>query len=83
MDYSKILSRSVQEIQPSGIRKFFDIAAEMKDIVSLTVGEPDFVTPRHIRDVAIKSLQDGETHYTSNTGMTVLRKEISSYLDRR
>ncbi len=83
MDYSKILSTRVQEIQPSGIRKFFDIAAEMKDIVSLTVGEPDFVTPRHIREVAIKSLEDGETHYTSNTGMTVLRKEISNYLDRR
>ena len=83
MDYSKILSKKVQEIQPSGIRKFFDIAAEMKDIVSLTVGEPDFVTPRHIREVAIKSLEEGETHYTSNTGMTVLRKEISSYLDRR
>ena len=83
MDYSKILSKNVQEIQPSGIRKFFDIAAEMKDIVSLTVGEPDFVTPRHIREVAIKSLEDGETHYTSNTGMTVLRKEIANYLDRR
>ncbi len=55
----------------------------MKDVVSLTVGEPDFITPLHIREVAIKSLEDGETHYTSNSGMTVLRKEIANYLDRR
>ncbi len=83
MDYQKILSQKVQKIQPSGIRKFFDIAAEMKDVVSLTVGEPDFVTPKHIRDVAIKSLEDGNTKYTSNSGMTELRQEIAKYLDRR
>ena len=83
MDYQNILSQKVQKIQPSGIRKFFDIAAEMKDVVSLTVGEPDFVTPKHIREVAIKSLEDGATKYTSNSGMTELRQEIANYLDRR
>ena len=83
MDYQNILSQKVQKIQPSGIRKFFDIAAEMKNVVSLTVGEPDFVTPQHIRDVAIESLQRGDTKYTSNSGMTELRTEIANYLDRR
>ncbi len=83
MDYQNILSQKVQQIQPSGIRKFFDIAAEMKDVISLTVGEPDFVTPQHIRDVAIESLQNGNTKYTSNSGMTELRSEIANYLDRR
>ena len=83
MDYQNILSQKVQKIQPSGIRKFFDIAAEMKDVISLTVGEPDFVTPQHIRDVAIESLQNGATKYTSNSGMTELREEIAKYLDRR
>lgn len=83
MEYQNILSKTVQEIKPSGIRKFFDIVSEMKDVISLTVGEPDFVTPKHIRDVAIQSLQDGETHYTSNSGMTPLRQEIAKYLERR
>ena len=83
MDYSKILSEKVQKIKPSGIRKFFDIAAEMKDVVSLTVGEPDFITPEHIRKAAIESLEAGETHYTSNSGMTILRQEIANYLERR
>lgn len=83
MDYSKILSKTVQAIPPSGIRKFFDIAAEMKDVVSLTVGEPDFVTPEHIRKVAIESLNRGETKYSSNSGMITLRQEIANYLERR
>lgn len=79
----KLLSRTVRSIPPSGIRKFFDIVAEMKDAVSLGVGEPDFVTPWHIRDEGIYSLQKGHTHYTSNKGLTELRCEISNYLKRR
>lgn len=78
-----MLSRVVKEIPPSGIRKFFDIAAEMKDAISLGVGEPDFVTPWHIRDKGIYSLQKGQTHYTSNKGLKELREEISNYLKRR
>ncbi len=78
-----VLNRTVKEIPPSGIRKFFDIAAEMKDAISLGVGEPDFVTPWHIRDVGIHSLQKGQTHYTSNKGLKELREEISNYLNRR
>ncbi len=79
----KMLNRVVQEVPPSGIRKFFDIVAEMKDAISLGVGEPDFVTPWHIRDEGIYSLQKGHTHYTSNKGLTELRCEISNYLKRR
>ncbi len=78
-----MLNRTVREIPPSGIRKFLDIAAEMKDAISLGVGEPDFVTPWHIRDMGIHSLQKGQTHYTSNKGLKELREEISSYLSRR
>ncbi len=78
-----MLNSVVKEIPPSGIRKFFDIAAEMKDAISLGVGEPDFVTPWHIRDKGIHSLQKGRTHYTSNKGLTELRQEISNYLERR
>ncbi len=78
-----MLNRVVTEIPPSGIRKFFDIAAEMKDAISLGVGEPDFVTPWHIRDKGIHSLQKGQTHYTANKGLKELREEISNYLDRR
>ncbi len=83
IDYSKILSERATELKPSGIRKFFDILDEMKGVISLTVGQPDFVTPWHIRDVAIRSLEDGETYYTSNSGLMELRKEISKYLTRR
>ena len=78
-----LLGRVVAEIPPSGIRKFFDIAAEMKDAISLGVGEPDFVTPWHIRDKGIHSLQKGQTHYTANKGLKELREEISNYLNRR
>lgn len=67
----------------SGIRKFFDIAAEMKDCISLGVGEPDFVTPWEIREAAIKSIQSGKTAYTSNAGLIELRREISTYLKNR
>lgn len=77
------LSKTIREIKPSGIRKFFDIASEMKDVISLGVGEPDFDTPWHIRDEGIYSLERGRTFYTSNTGLKELRAEITNYLKRR
>lgn len=83
MDYSKILSERVQSTSPSGIRKFFDLLDEMKDVVSLTVGQPDFVTPWHIREAGIESLEKGKTYYTSNNGMIELREQISAYLSRK
>ena len=83
MNYDQILNQKIQGIQPSGIRKFFDILEEMKDAISLGIGEPDFVTPWHIRDAGIYSLERGHTKYTSNAGMAELRREIASYLDRR
>ncbi len=83
IDYSRVLSSHVQNIQPSGIRKFFDMLEEMKDVVALTVGQPDFQTPWHIRAVGIESLEKGKTYYTSNRGTLELRKEISAYLNRR
>ncbi len=83
LDYSKILSETVQEIKPSGIRKFFDMLDGMKDVIALTVGQPDFVTPWHIRVAAIESLENGKTYYTSNSGTLELRREISAYMSRR
>ncbi|MBQ9866756.1 MAG: aminotransferase class I/II-fold pyridoxal phosphate-dependent enzyme [Lachnospiraceae bacterium] len=77
------LSKTIKGIKPSGIRKFFDIASEMKDVISLGVGEPDFDTPWHIRDEGIYSLERGRTFYTSNTGLKELRTEINNYLTRR
>ena len=77
------LADKVVEIKPSGIRKFFDIVSEMKDAISLGVGEPDFDTPWHIRDEGIYSLERGRTHYTSNAGLMELREEICRYLYRR
>lgn len=77
------LSDKVVEIEPSGIRKFFDIVSEMKDAISLGVGEPDFDTPWHIRDEGIYSLERGKTFYTSNAGLMELRQEIAAYLKRR
>ena len=77
------LSNTIKGIKPSGIRKFFDIASEMKDVISLGVGEPDFDTPWHIRDEGIYSLERGRTFYTSNTGLKELRCEINNYLTRR
>lgn len=76
------LSKSANAIPPSGIRKFFDIAAQMKDIISLGVGEPDFVTPWSIREAAIYSLEKGETNYTSNYGLPELRKLIAVHLQK-
>lgn len=83
MNYEEILSQRIQSLAPSGIRKFFDILEEMKDAISLGVGEPDFVTPWHIRDAGIYSLEKGFTRYTSNAGMAELRREVSAYLSRR
>ena len=83
MDYSQILSKNVIDIKPSGIRKFFDLLGDRKDVISLTVGEPDFMTPYHIRAVGIESLERGRTYYTSNDGIMELRQEICNYLNRR
>ena len=83
IDYNSVISQRVQNIKPSGIRKFFDILETMTDAISLGVGEPDFQTPWHIRDAGIYSLEKGFTKYTSNAGMTDLRREISNYLERR
>jgi len=83
IDYDSILSDSVKSLVPSGIRKFFDILEEVEDAISLGIGEPDFVTPWHIRDAGIRSLEKGFTKYTGNAGLTKLRSEISRYLDRR
>ncbi|MDO5574830.1 MAG: aminotransferase class I/II-fold pyridoxal phosphate-dependent enzyme [bacterium] len=77
------LADKVVDIKPSGIRKFFDVANERKDVISLGVGEPDFDTPWHIRDEGIYSLEKGRTFYTSNSGLMELREEISKYLNRR
>ena len=83
IDYSKILSDTVQNIKPSGIRKFFDIAATMDDVISLGVGEPDFQTPWSVRKAGITSLEKGKTKYTSNSGLEELRREISNYVNRK
>lgn len=76
------LSKRVTDLKPSGIRRFFDIAATMKDVISLGIGEPDFTTPKPILDAGISSLQSGETHYTSNSGKLELRQGISDNLQR-
>jgi aminotransferase len=83
MDYESILSQRVRDIKPSGIRKFFDLLDGMDGAISLGVGEPDFQTPWHIRDAGIYSLEKGYTKYTSNAGLSELRREISKYLNRR
>ena len=83
IDYESLLSKQAQGLRPSGIRKFFDLLQTMDDVVALTVGQPDFVTPWHIREAAIDSLERGRTYYTSNAGTTELRQAIASYLKRR
>lgn len=77
------LNHKVTEIKPSGIRKFFDLLDDMKDVVALTVGQPDFVTPWHIRNAGIRSLEEGRTYYTSNNGLMEFRQEIANYQNRR
>ena len=83
MDYQKLLSPTVLGIKPSGIRKFFDIAETMDDVISLGVGEPDFPTPWEIRKAGILSLEGGKTRYTSNRGLEILRAEIGRYVERK
>lgn len=83
MDYAKLLSPVVQEVKPSGIRKFFDIANTMKNVISLGVGEPDFPTPWEIRKAGILSLEAGKTRYTANRGLEQLREEISHWMERK
>jgi aminotransferase len=83
IDYNSVLSDNVKSLAPSGIRKFFDLLEEMKEAISLGVGEPGFVTPWHIREAGIRSLEQGHTKYTGNAGLVALRKVISEYLVRR
>ena len=83
MEYSRYVNAQIAAVPKSGIRKFFDIVQTMPGAISLGVGEPDFVTPYHIRNAAIESLLDGETQYTSNAGKLSLRREISLYLQQR
>lgn len=84
IDYEKILNPTVtRDIKPSGIRRFFDIAASMEGVISLGVGEPDFPTPWHIRRAGIRSLENSKTRYTSNSGLVELRSEICKYIARR
>ena len=83
IDYGTLTSPTVTSIPPSGIRKFFDLLESMDDVVALTVGQPDFITPWHIREAGIDSLIQGKTYYTSNSGTLELRREISKYLSRR
>ncbi len=83
MNYDRILSDTVREIKPSGIRRFFDLAGSMQDVISLGVGEPDFPTPWQVRAAGIRSLEKGATRYTSNRGMALLCEEIAHYLDRK
>lgn len=85
LDYSSLLSKQATELKPSGIRKFFDLLSELNDseMIALTVGQPDFVTPWSIREAGIESLEKGKTYYTANAGDLELRNEISNYLDRR
>ena len=82
-DANKCLPAKITEIKPSGIRKFFDLLGEMKDVVGLTVGQPDFDTPWHIRNAGIRSLEEGHTYYTSNNGIMEMRQEIANYQKRR
>lgn len=83
MDYAKLIAPAAQAMRPSGIRRFFDLAAEMPECISLGVGEPDFKTPWAVREAGIESLELGHTRYTSNAGLKELRIEISRYLERR
>ncbi len=82
IDYDKLVSRVAADIKPSGIRRFFDIAAEMDDVISLGVGEPDFKTPWRIRRTAIDVLEQGKTNYTANAGLIELRQQCAKYLER-
>ena len=82
IDYDKIISAKTKEIKPSGIRKFFDIANTLDNVISLSIGEPDFKTPWAIRKEAINVLEKGKTRYTSNAGLDGLREAIAEYLEQ-
>ncbi len=82
MNYEKLLNTTLRELKPSGIRKFFDIAAEMDEVISLSVGEPDFATPWHIRQEGIHTLEKGRTWYSPNAGLLALREAIAGYIRR-
>lgn len=83
IDYQRMLNDNIKEVKPSGIRRFFDIANEMDNVISLSIGEPDFTTPWHVREAGIESLQKGKTWYTPNRGFAELREEICNYFTRR
>ena len=83
MDYTRVLNQSILSIPPSGIRKYFDLLQGMEDGISLGIGEPDFITPWHIRNAGIRSLEKGYTKYTPNAGLSDLRRAISEYMKRR
>lgn len=83
IDYNEFIGEKIRQVKPSGIRRFFDIANEMEDVISLSVGEPDFHTPWHIREAGIFSLEKGRTRYTPNRGFAELREEICWYLKRK
>lgn len=83
MDYEKLLNPTLVATQPSGIRRFFDMAAELEDVIALTIGEPDFSTPWHIRQAGIQTLEKGKTWYSPNAGFMGLRQSIANYLSRR
>ncbi|MFU0833489.1 MAG: Aminotransferase [Oscillospiraceae bacterium] len=82
IDYQRMLNKQIQSIKPSGIRRFFDIASEMDNVISLSIGEPDFTTPWHVREEGIRSLEDGKTWYSPNRGFIELREEICRFLKR-
>ena len=81
IDYKQVMNRNVQSLQPSGIRRFFDIASEMDNVISLSIGEPDFTTPWHVRQEAITTLEDGKTWYSPNRGFPELRKAIARFVE--
>lgn len=83
MNYDQLLNPVARDLKPSGIRKFFDLAGSMDNVVSLSIGEPDFKTPWHIREAGIQNLNEGRTAYTPNAGLMALRNAISSYMSRR
>ena len=83
IDYQQFMNDRIQKVKPSGIRRFFDIANEMDHVISLSIGEPDFSTPWHVRQAGIESLEKGKTWYTPNRGFAELRQEICNYYQRR
>ena len=83
LNYHELLNPVARDMKPSGIRKFFDLAGSMQDVVTLSIGEPDFKTPWHIREAGIRNLNEGKTAYTPNAGMVPLRRAITSYMSRR